>query len=351
MLRFKNCCTHNRRHIVSARRLSSGVSNGLRKAGPFLLFGGIGIGIAAYFLLPDESRSAPTYRSKSLAPSHFTPTTLISTAVSGPDTKLLTLAVPPELVPTNGRQSLAPIWSIFIKDDDIQVERQYTPLEGIDNNGHMKLWIKKYEKGEVGRWLHSKNIGDSIEIRGPLTTWPWTEDHWDEIVMISGGTGLAPFYQLVHNVMSENLAKNKTRYTLLHSSKTRADLPPSTMLQPLLEQAAKHSDKFRLEFFVDSLEGLQNPNLPDNKILVGRIDKSAIQSSLGMDNSYSWWQKLLTGATAPLKPPDKKILFLVCGPEPMISAIAGPYGRNFSQGAVGGIIGEMGYKPHEVWKL
>lgn len=35
----------------------------------------------------------------------------------------------------------------------------------------------------------------------------------------------------------------------------------------------------------------------------------------------------------------------------MISAIAGPFGRNFSQGLVGGVLGEMGYTSDQVRKL
>lgn len=80
-----------------------------------------------------------------------------------------------------------PVWSVFIKDDDIQVERAYTPLNGVDRDGNMLFWIKKYPKGEVGRWLHSKAEGDTIEVRGPLRTWPWKEDTWDEVVMVRIG--------------------------------------------------------------------------------------------------------------------------------------------------------------------
>ena len=35
----------------------------------------------------------------------------------------------------------------------------------------------------------------------------------------------------------------------------------------------------------------------------------------------------------------------------MIATIAGPYGRNFSQGAVGGILGRMGIDSDRVCKL
>ena len=35
----------------------------------------------------------------------------------------------------------------------------------------------------------------------------------------------------------------------------------------------------------------------------------------------------------------------------MINAIAGPYGRNFSQGPVGGVLGRLGCRSDQVWKL
>lgn len=147
----------------------------------------LGAGTTAYFFLPDISRSAPTSIKDPLSPRHFTPATVLSNGSCGPDTKLLELVVPPHLLPPRDPSSSAPftpIWSVFIKDDDIQVERPYTPLEGIDDDGRMLFLIKKYPKGEVGRWLHSKNVGDQVELRGPLITWPWKEDTWDEVVMV-----------------------------------------------------------------------------------------------------------------------------------------------------------------------
>jgi cytochrome-b5 reductase len=35
----------------------------------------------------------------------------------------------------------------------------------------------------------------------------------------------------------------------------------------------------------------------------------------------------------------------------MVAAIAGPYGRNYSQGKVGGVLAELGFKAGQVWKL
>ncbi|KAJ7283910.1 hypothetical protein C8J57DRAFT_748854 [Mycena rebaudengoi] len=302
------------------------------------LLGVVGAGAAAYLFLPDKSRSAPTLHNAPMSPSHFTRATLTSSKPSGPSTKLLTLTVdnPPD------KNASAPIWSVYIKDDDIQVERPYTPLYGIDERSQMLFWIKKYPKGEVGRWLHSKQVGDRIELRGPLTTWAWKEDTWDEVIMISGGTGITPFYQLFHSTIRKG--HSKTRFTLLHSSPTPAELPPPEILGPLKEYAAGNPEKFRLHLFVDSRDGDVPADIPPAQ--VGRIGKPAIQQCLGLN--YSWWRILFSRVP---ERPSRKILFLVCGPEPMINAIAGPYGRNLSQGPVGGVLKDLGYTSNEVRKL
>ena len=154
-------------------------------------------GVGTYYLFPPSknqyysvlndisSRSdAPT----TLVPTKWSPVSLIASEETSKDTRLLTLSIPPHLIPSTSTQ---PIWSIYIKDDDIQVERPYSPLEGIDESGKIKLWVKKYSKGEVGRWLHSKKPGERIEIRGPVQT--WLHEHrpgeWDEIIMVSGSVG------------------------------------------------------------------------------------------------------------------------------------------------------------------
>nr|GAT53903.1 NADH-cytochrome B5 reductase [Mycena chlorophos] len=289
--------------------------------------GAFGIAAAAYLTVPDKSRHAPTVDDAELSPSHFTRATLTSSETSGPDTKLLVLTVP-------GFSKLKippfamPIWSVCIKDDDIQVERAYTPLRGIDDAGRMEFWVKRYPRGEVGRWLHSKHVGDTVEFRGPLTTWAWKDGaHWDEIVMISGGTGVTPFFQLLHSAFSGDAPSN-TRFTLLHSSRTPADLPPPAILGPLRAYSATHPERFSLHLFVDDAPGESVP--ADTR--VGRINRKHIEHGLGGSGWFWPWMK---------RPPPKRTLFLVCGPEPMVAALAGPYGRNLSQGEVGGVLKEL----------
>ncbi|KAJ7591334.1 ferredoxin reductase-like C-terminal NADP-linked domain-containing protein, partial [Mycena floridula] len=290
-------------------------------------------GVSAYYLLPRKSQ-----QHDSLSASRFTSCTVLSTEESGPDTRLISLALPSHIT----RQKHPAIWSVFIKDDDIQVERPYTPLTGLED-GKLVFWIKRYSRGEVGRWLHSKEVGDQIELRGPLQTWLWTENTWDHVVMISGGTGITPFYQLFHSVISKG---SPTRFTLLHSSKTAAELPPSNIISPLVSFSQENPDKFSLQLFVDQPTETP-PKLP---LQVGRIGRTVLERCLDMKKPLDWYRNPFASEST-VDRTDEKTLFLICGPEGMIAAIAGPYGRNFSQGPVGGILQELGYSTKNVYKL
>ncbi|KAI0068830.1 hypothetical protein BV25DRAFT_1817743 [Artomyces pyxidatus] len=277
---------------------------------------------AAYFLWPSEYRGAPTFNNRTLSPSHFTPVTVTASEPCGPDLKLLTLAIPPHALPSPSDASiLSPVWSVFIKDDDIQVERPYTPLEGIDDQGCIKLWVKKYPKGEVGRWLHAKDVGESLELRGPLRTFPFYKGTWDEVVKISGGTGFSPFYQLLHRELLQDSARSRsTRFTLLHGSPSSAELPPPAYLQPLLKMAEEHPERLRIGLYVESQT--TSPSTY-HRLQTGRIDKAAIERALGLSSSstHAWWRRLFRLDVQ--KPEDrdflrKNVLVLVCGPEPYV---------------------------------
>ncbi len=303
----------------------------------------IGLGggaiVASYFLWPDPSRAAPTKKNALISPIHFTPVTITSTqSCPDPNTRLMTLAVPPKSIPALEDAAFEPIWSVYIKDDDIQVERPFTPLEGMDNHGQMRFWVKKYENGEVGRWLHSKKAGETIEIRGPLKTWPWRADEWDEVIMvreqpfsyhcslthsqISGGTGITPFCQLIYKeLLSQSSPNTKTRFTLLHSSRRPTELPPSEMLEPLISYSRAHPDKLGLSLFVDESDGPAHPAVPSSSLTVGRIGREAIERATG-SGSRSWWRGLFGASPKPASQEggdgQKRVMFLVCGPDPCV---------------------------------
>ncbi|KAF5363401.1 hypothetical protein D9756_000816 [Leucocoprinus leucothites] len=279
--------------------------------------GGLFVGVASlYLFLPDVSKSAPTLSRDPISARHFTPVTVVSNEDSGPSTKILRVKVSPHLIPKDGEDPIGfgPIWSVYIKDDDIQVERPYTPLESIDEDGNMVFWIKKYPKGEVGRWLHSKRSGDMIELRGPLKTLPWKNGEWDDVVLISGGTGITPFYQLVRQVFEHPTVESEnTRFTLIHGSRTPEELPPEQILSPLIAYAEKHPERFKLKLFVDVDDGSKPPvDVPT--LEEGRVGDEHMKRIMGIPES-GWWQRWF-GSKNKQSTISSKTLFLVCGPEP-----------------------------------
>ncbi|KDQ20759.1 hypothetical protein BOTBODRAFT_26777 [Botryobasidium botryosum FD-172 SS1] len=340
------------RHFASSQAGPS-VSRSKARLAVFTIVGAW-TAFGVYFIVkPSPSRAAPISSTLPLGPSHFTPVEITSSEPTSPNMKAITLKVPPNLIPPP--TVLPPVFSIYIKDDDIQVERPYTPLEGIDADGNVKLWVKRYHGAEVSRWLHGKKVGERIEIRGPVRTWDWKDGVWDEIIMISGGTGITPFYQLLHSIFSPSNPKPiQTHLTLLHSSPDTPSLPPPHMLDQLHSYARDHPENLTVRLYVDTLDGTAQPN--DTSLNIRRIGKSDIERCLverGLKSAPpTWWQKLW--GTRGKELPQKSVLFIVCGPDPMIAALAGPrslqdIGRKESP--VGGALGELGYSSKQVRKL
>ncbi|KAF8299889.1 hypothetical protein DL93DRAFT_2032122, partial [Clavulina sp. PMI_390] len=291
----------------------------------------------------------------------------------------ITLRLPPHLLPTDevSRASLAAVHSIYVKDDDIQVERPYTPLYGIETDtnehpGRMVFWIKKYPRGEVGRWLHSKKPEEKIEIRGPVVTWDYAKDmqlhNWDEIVMISGGTGITPFFQLLQARFGPSAhpakdALQRPHLTLLHGSPSPSTLPPDPIMSTLHEYSRRHRDAFTMKVFVEQ-DGERDSMLA---LAPGRITRVAIEEALVQRQlrqppdsaSSSWlvspirwlWSTSASGRRTADEQKAKRVLFLVCGPEPMIESLAGPRPKTRADIERTGVLGELGYGATQIRRL
>ncbi|KAG9005379.1 hypothetical protein FRB90_010401 [Tulasnella sp. 427] len=272
------------------------------------------------------SRSASTSSTLPLSPKHFTPVQVVSSEKSDSlgQHKLIKLKLAKELRPPSS--TLAPVFSVYLKDSDIQVERAYTPLKGLDENGEMMFWIKRYENGEVGRWFHRRTVGEQVEIRGPTRTFDWEDGKWDEVVLISGGTGITPFYQLLHNVFTrtENRKPSSegasvprdTHFTLMHASRSPETLPPPIILDDLRKWANEHPERLSLRLFVDRRQGDANDALDIRR---GRINEESIQAvrkERKLAKEQTWLEWLRGTATGPDR--SKKVLFVVCGPEPYV---------------------------------
>lgn len=78
--------------------------------------------------------------------------------------------------------------AIYVKDDEIQAMRAYTPVHSTEKDQDtVQLLIKRYSEGQVSRFMHSARPGQKIEMRGPVLIWPGGKsdlEKWDEIGMV-----------------------------------------------------------------------------------------------------------------------------------------------------------------------
>lgn len=79
-----------------------------------------------------------------------------------------------------GKASLLPVTSaVYLRAEDFKdangkpMQRPYTPVSPPDLEGELAFVIKKYETGNVSKYIHSLKPGDKLAIKGPLPKWPW----------------------------------------------------------------------------------------------------------------------------------------------------------------------------------
>lgn len=186
------------------------------------------------------------------------------------------------------------LWSVEVKQPEIQVVRRYTPLpmyymQGLEgksllrllggqeeDEGRMVLLVKKYNDGEVSRWLHRMPVGSTVELRGPFVghRFPYSpidkaagsmretmEDlpsrmsvepeglaqelgvpEPENIAFFAGGTGIAPILQ---SLFSKNPPRGHVDVYL--SVKDRSEVPIKRFLLFL-----EKTGRAKFHYFVDN---------------------------------------------------------------------------------------------------
>ncbi|KAG8829540.1 hypothetical protein FRC17_006424 [Serendipita sp. 399] len=245
------------------------------------------------------------------------------------------------------------IYHIYVKDDDMQVERPYTPIHGIENDGTMTFWIKKYPGGEVSNWISRLQRGRPVEIRGPVPQWDWKKNEYDEIVMIAGGTGITAFSQLLYGAflpsrhVTDSINSN-THFTLLHCHRSPQQMPPKEVTEDLELYRHENADRFTEHAFVDRLDS-EADDIPRD-VTLGTLDKNALERTL-IERGILMKKNAGFRSTRSVPNPEKSVMFLVCGPEGLVSAVAGPRPMSNTKDSIGGILGQLGFNPSQVKRL
>ena len=90
------------------------------------------------------------------------------------------------------------------------------------------------------------------------------------------------------------------------------------ILDPLLSFAQRHPESFSLRLYVDAI-GQKASQLDLPKVTLGRIGREALEHAVSHRSTHAnvWWKRLLRCSRRP-DIAGRKILFLVCGPEPYV---------------------------------
>lgn len=155
-------------------------------------------------------------------PTKFTPFTVTSREQVSPTAFILTVRndqpgqsdINPASVERAWQHGL---WSVEIKQPQLQIARHYTPLppvmhtggsssaanEAGGGNDELRFLIRRMDTGEMSNYLARKQAGDQIWLRGPHLGFdvPRRLGAAKQLVFLAGGTGIAPALQAAHRVL------------------------------------------------------------------------------------------------------------------------------------------------------
>ncbi|KAK7686547.1 hypothetical protein QCA50_010147 [Cerrena zonata] len=200
------------------------------------------------------------------------------------------------------------------------VIRPYTPVSPPDLEGELTFLIKRYEEGKMSQYIHGLKPGETLAIKGPITKFPYQANQFEQVGMIAGGSGITPMFQILEHALKDK--SNKTKFTLIFANVTAKDI---LLKEEFDDLQKKYPDTLNVVYTLDK---------PDAnwKGTTGHINKDLISKHI-----------------APPSLGDKVKVF-ICGPPGQVIAIAGKKDGP-RQGAVGGVLKELGYTEDQVFKF
>ncbi|KAK1760961.1 hypothetical protein QBC47DRAFT_368702 [Echria macrotheca] len=196
------------------------------------------------------------------------------------------------------------LWSVEVKQPQLQVARDYTPLPAVSSQdfrsdlerAELRFLIRRMDGGEVSTYLSRLGVGDTVELRGPHLGFDVRArlgGKGRRVVFLAGGTGIAPALQTVRAV---SMMAEKPAVSILWANRRREDCPgiggpeedgngEATSGNPIVSLLAQmkegYGEKMKYGCTVDE-EG-------------AFIGSSDIRRVVGLDDSqrhagvWSWW--------------------------------------------------------------
>ncbi|PYH36651.1 cytochrome b5 reductase family protein [Aspergillus neoniger CBS 115656] len=220
----------------------------------------------------------------------------------------------------SGLQVASALLTKFKPADAKAVIRPYTPTSDEETPGYIDLVVKVYPNGPMSEHLHSMNVGQRLDFKGPIVKYPWETNKHNHICLIAGGTGITPMYQLAREIFKN--PEDQTKVTLVFGNVKEEDI----LLKKEFEELENtYPRRFRAFYVLDN---------PPKEWTGGKgyISKELLKTVLP-------------------EPKEENIKLFVCGPPGLYKAISGTKNSPTDQGELSGILKELGYSKEQVFKF
>jgi cytochrome-b5 reductase len=184
----------------------------------------------------------------------------------------------------------------------------------------------------MGTALHTLQPGETVDVKGPNQQVKIEAGKYMQYGFVAGGTGITPIIQAIRHVLTNDTAK----VSLITLNKTTGDILLRNDLNQLQKEHAGRLEVTHVVEYGDITEGVvavhgDGPfQWSTTSMMKGRVSKEIL---------------------AALPSPGDGVMIMVCGRPPMTAAIAGKKNKDFTQGAVGGMLKKLGYGTDQVWKI
>jgi cytochrome-b5 reductase len=179
-----------------------------------------------------------------------------------------------------------------------------------DEPGTLDLLVKRYPDGKASGYLHSLSPGSTLFFLTALKGYTWTSNAFPHIILLAGGAGITPIYQLARGILQN--PSDKTKITLVYGINSDADL--------LLEEEFEDFER-RFPGRFRRVITVSNP-VEGSTFRKGYVNRTLLEEVIG-DRKRS----------------EEKVF--VCGPPAMEKALTGKKG----------VLEDLGYRKDQIHKF
>jgi propane monooxygenase reductase subunit len=168
--------------------------------------------------------------------------------------------------------------------------RSYSMANTPKQSDKLEFMIKIFQGGKFSTLLDEQfNVGDELEVKGPFGNCIRRDNSQGDIILVGGGSGMAPLWSILHDMVDKNVQRN---VTFFYGARSKHDL----FYLDKFAEIEKRLDGFR---FIPALsEPLPTDNWEGETGLITEVIERYLESSSTV----------------------KDLEAFLCGPAPMIDA-------------------------------